>query len=450
VRSLRRLAPRSVAAEFSPLLCAIGIACGGATPHEPPAAPVAAAVDAGGHLNDPDLNHAPPAKLLAIDWPSVKLASDADALALWKQIAPTGDDWRQRLDEIPTPSPIQHALAVALLRGGNFTCVAPPQACHAPLEIAETKPDATFTDPCLRRELALWSIDQLDPEDAPQLRDALKQLAGLPPPESQLVADAIRLASADPALTFELIATAWKAGQRDLVDGMMSSLDEPHLIEAATKLHVDGAFEALTAATQRTVFLGAIADEQLDWKTRAQAMAELAGDDDKLAPDLLKALVAATRSASCETAAAAAHELDRHGEHAYVPFKPVATQPEKLTHGLCVTTAYEQQAHADERSPFTSYLPARGLELVTVTYDPYSDVDTDGDGDPHTTRVNDLVARASAELPDLPDFLGALRHCTKGAGGETCSSEDHDFKLVWNHGLLTRLEIREKPPCQKP
>jgi len=90
-------------------------------------------------------------------------------------------------------------------------------------------------------------------------------------------------------------------------------------------------------------------------------------------------------------------------------------------------------------------VPARGLELVTVTYDPYSDVDTDGDGDPHTNRTTELVERARVELPDLPDFLGALRHCAKG----TCSSDDHDFKLVWKNGELARLEVIEKPPCQK-
>ncbi|MEP6866306.1 MAG: hypothetical protein ABJE66_37150 [Deltaproteobacteria bacterium] len=452
MRSLRRLAPRSVSAEIHPLIIAIVVAAGcGGSPHEAPiTAPIAITPDAGGHLKDPDLDRAPTPKLLAIDWPNVKLATDADALALWQQIAPTGEDWQQRLDEIPSASPIQHALAVALLRAGSFTCVAPVHACHAPLEIAETRPAATLTDPCLRRELALWAIDQLEPDDAPQLRDVVKQLAALPPPESQLVADAIRLASADPALTFELIAIAWKAGQHELVDGMMSALDEPHLIEAATKLHVDGAFEALTASTQRNVFLGALTDEQLDWKTRAQAMAELAGDDDKLAPDLVKALIAATRSPSCETAAAAAHVLDRHGERAYVPVKPVTSAPDKLTRGLCVTTAYEQQARSDERTPFTSFVPARGLELVTVTYDPYSDVDTDGDGDPHTNRTNELVDRSRVELPDLPDFLGSLRHCATKGLGTACSSEDHDFKLVWKNGLLARLEIVEKPPCQKP
>ncbi|HET9990396.1 MAG TPA: hypothetical protein VFQ65_17815, partial [Kofleriaceae bacterium] len=340
----------------------------------------------------------------------------------------------------------QHALALELLREGNFACVAAPHPCHAPIELAELRPDATLADPCLRRRLALWSLDQLDKDDAAPLRDVLKQLAALAPPESELVVDAIELGASDQTLAYELIAIAWQAGQRDLVNHLMSSLDEAHLIDAATKLHVDGAFEVLTASTQRAVFLGALADEKLDWKTRAQAMAELVGDDDKLAPDLDKALIAATKSPSCETAAAAAHVLDRHRDHAYVPFKPLTTQPDKLIHGLCVTAAYEQQARSDERPPFPTYVPARGLELVTVTYDPYSDVDTDGDGDPHTNRTTELVERAHVELPDLPDFLGALRHCVKG----TCSSDDHDFKLVWKNGELTRLEVIEKPPCQKP
>src|SRR6185312_16818765 len=116
VRSLRRLAPRSILAEVCPLICAVALGCGG-SPHEVPiAAPIAMTPDAGGHLNDPDLNRPPAPKLLAIDWANVKVASDADAIALWKQIAPTGEDWQQRLDEIPPGSPIQHALAVALLR----------------------------------------------------------------------------------------------------------------------------------------------------------------------------------------------------------------------------------------------------------------------------------------------------------------------------------------------
>jgi hypothetical protein len=193
------------------------------------------------------------------------------------------------------------------------------------------------------------------------------------------------------------------------------------------------------------VFLGAIADEQLQPKTRIAAMSELLSDDDKLAPDLEKALIAATKAASCPTAAAAAGLLVHHGKPAFAPTKPKATQPAVLIHALCVAAAYEATQRADEPSPLLTFLPAK-LERVTVTYDPYNDVDRDGDGDPHLERSTELIDRASVTLPDLPDLLPALEHCTKSP----CSSEEHAFGFVFEQGLLSRLEVRDKPPCQKP
>ena len=420
------------------------VACGGATHESPVVVGKPSAIpDAGGHLNDPDLNRPPAKKRLAIDWDSVKLASDADALALWKQIAPTGEDWQQRLDEVPDA--LQHALALALLHEGNFACAGPASACGAvPPVMTEPRADATLADPCLRRELALWSFDQLERTDAPALKDVLRKLVALPPPESQLVADALHLAAGDEDLVFELLAIAWKAGQRELVNGAMGDLAEPHLLEAV-KLHIDGAYDVLTAKTQRAVFLAAIADEQLQAKTRVAAMSELLSDDDKLAPDLEKALIAATKSASCTTAAAADGLLVHHGKPAFAPTRPKATQPAALIHALCVAAAYEATQRADEPSPLLTFLPAK-LERVTVTYDPYNDVDRDGDGDPHLERSTELVERASVTLPDLPDLLPALEHCAKSP----CQSEEHAFGFTFKQGLLSRLEVREKPPCQKP
>jgi len=107
----------------------------------------------------------------------------------------------------------------------------------------------------------------------------------------------------------------------------------------------------------------------------------------------------------------------------------------------------EGHLRADQTSPFASFLPARGLELVRVTYDAYSDVDTDGDGDPHTVHVNDLIPRANATLPEAGELELALQHCTKQL---VCSSDEHDFKLTLKNGLLTRLEIIDRVPCQAP
>jgi len=92
---------------------------------------------------DPDLNPRPAKKLLTIDWSSVKLTSEADALALWKQIAPTGDDYSEKLDEVPGDGDIATQLAFALLHEGNFACTPPPRACGAPLDVPDPAPTAT-------------------------------------------------------------------------------------------------------------------------------------------------------------------------------------------------------------------------------------------------------------------------------------------------------------------
>jgi len=434
-------------ARFIPLFL---VACGGGThdtvvaAHQPSAISDAAVH----HLNDPDLNHTPAPKLLSIDWANVKLASDGDALALWKQIAPTGDDWQQRLDEVP--STLVKPLALALLREGNYACPTdPPRGCNHQLVLAPTNPDAGLTDPCVRRELAMWSLDQLDRDDLPAVKDALKKVVALPPPESQLVADALQLAEpGDQDLRLELLGIAWKAGQRELVNGQFGGFDEAYLLTAATKLHIDGAFDGLSAESQRAVFIKAVGDEQLLATTRAHLMAELLGDQDILAPDLKTALIAvATKSHDCDAAAAAAHELVAHDVAAYAPTRPRSGTSDAIVRGLCVLAAYEGHLRADQTSPFASYLPARGLELVRVTYDPYSDVDTDGDGDPHTEHVNELVPRANATVPEANELVLALAHCTKQL---TCSTDDHDFKLTLKNGLLARLEIIERPPCQAP
>ena len=46
--------------------------------------------------NDRDLVKLP-TTLLSIEWSKVQLASEADALALWQRIAPTGADWEEKL-----------------------------------------------------------------------------------------------------------------------------------------------------------------------------------------------------------------------------------------------------------------------------------------------------------------------------------------------------------------
>ena len=417
-----------------------------------PASPPAPAAALVARAPDPDLHRPPPRRLVDLDWDHVALTTDAEALEVWRRIAPTGTDWDDKLGEVPATA--ARPLALALLRGGNFTCARPQPAteCARPAwDVPSPADGAGFDDACLRRLLALWALAQLEYEDAPKIMAELRTLAAIPPPESQLVAAAIHaVEETEQDARLELLAIASHAGQRELVDAAVGSLDEPHLIEAARRHHLAGALEVLSAEGHRTVYLAAVTDDALDASARVSAIGDLAALADRPPPDLQAALVAATKAKDCTVAAAAARALDQHGDHRFVPRRPHTSSTAVVMRSMCVLASYEAIQHSDETSVLSSYLPARGLERVTITYDPLSEDDSDGNGDPHTTQTAELVPRSEAVLPELADLVKAMQHCT----GAICVSEEHEFRFVWRPAggelLLTRLELADRPPCPEP
>lgn len=432
--------------------------CGGTpqTPDHPRPQPVAPdrGVSAQPAKPDPDLNRPPPRKLLAIDWNATQLSSEADALAVWAKIAPTGEDWEEKLDEVPAAA--ARPLAVALLRGGSFTCAppAPSGDCARPVfDVPDPSHAAGFTDPCLRRLLALWSLAQLEPDDLPQVKDALRGIVAIPPPESQLVATALRaVPERDQDQLLELIVIAARAGQRDVVSSAVARLDEAHLIEAAGKHHVDSALEVLSAQAHRAAYLAAVTDEALAPAARTQAIGELIAADApgagrKLQPDLRTALIKATAARDCAVAAAAARALVQHAERKYAPARPRTRSPEAMLRALCVLASYEPLQGADEPSLLPTYVPAKGLERIVIAYDALSDVDDDGDGDPHTRRSVDLIPKGELAVPEAQDLARAMKRCT----GAVCKSVDREFHFSWKpvggELWLSRIEIVERPPC---
>lgn len=384
------------------------------------------------HLEDPDVNQHD-AKLLSIDW-----SVERDPLETWKLIAPTGADFEEKLQEIPDAR--AEKLALALLDGGNFAC-APVMNCGEPLYIPDPAPTAGLDDPCLRRMLAMWSVDQLEADQQP--KDVFRALAAIP--DSQLVAQVIHVVpEADQDFRLELIAIAWKAGVQ--LPDAVAQLDEDHLVTALVKHHIDAVLDQLTADRHRAEFVQAIADEQLSAKQRVQAMSEVAAADltstgkDALAPDLRKALIAATHSSDCAVAAAAVHMFETRGDHRFGPKPPHTRKVEPMMRAMCVLAQYEALQRADEPSYLPGYVPAAGLDVVRVSYDEYAD--------PHTSEQTDHVARDQATLPELEDMLRALQHCT----GAVCTSREHEFRFGWKPGpggdlLLARIDVVERPSC---
>jgi hypothetical protein len=429
----------------------VALAACGQTPREASRPKVVATPPAPvetGHLQE--LEKPAPAKLLAIDWAKLEINSDADALALWQRIAPTGADYSDKLDEIPDGK-ITESLAQALLRSGNFTCVKPqpPRDCaHVVIDVPEPVPDATLADPCLRRVLAMWSITRLEDADLSGVRDALRAIVAIPAPESELTAVALKaLPETDHVGRLELFAIAFRAGHRELVNGLLGTLDDVHLVEAIQKHHIDGAFDLLGAESNRAVFLAALTDEQLPANARVQAISEIINADDKVEKDVHAALVRATRSKDCAVAAGAARFLVRNGDKKFAPGKPRTAKPAAMMRALCVLASYESGLHADEPTFVLGYVPKRGLELITTTYDEYNEIDSDGDGDPHTERTTMLVPRDEVALPQLEDMVRGFGNCA----GTICRSPEHEFRFVFKGAdlLLTRLEVIERPPCNK-
>lgn len=432
-------------------------ACSGAPPASPsgPAAAMAVgavAVDA--PAPDPELHGERPRKLLDIDWGAAPLATEADALALWGRIAPTGEDWEDKLGEVPES--VEGPLARALIHGGNFTCMParPPRDCAPPLfDVDPPAAAAGLGDPCLRRLLALWALGRLDPDDVrdPVTLAAIRGIVAIPPPESQLVAAALALVPEEAhALRLELLALAWRAGQRDLVGAGVGRLDEAHLITAVQAHHIDGALDVLSARGHRAVYLKAVTDEAIGAAARASAIAELVEAEPSMPRDLRAALAKAAASPDCGVAAVAARALEAAGDHRFVPRPPARRTPASMMRALCVLASYELLQGNDEASRLAAFVPARGLERVDVSYDPLGDTDTDGDGDPHTHRTIDLVARADVVIPEVEDLVRAMRRCT----GTTCTSDDREFRFAFKPVAgalaLTRLEVVERPPCRRP
>ncbi len=399
-------------------------------PAPPPPAPVVH------HLDDPDVNKHE-AKALSIDW-----SVDRDPDELWKLIAPTGEDVEAKMEEVPEA--VAPKLALALLSGGNFACATPPGPCGVPADVPLPGPTAGLDDPCLRRLLAIWALAVVEPDQVP--KDVLRAIAALPPPESQLVGAAIRaVPDTDQDFRLELLAIAWKAGQREVVAAILPDLDEAHLVAALRKHHIGAALDQLTADRHRADFLAAITDEQLGASARSQAMIEVAATDtettgkDALAPDLQKALIVATRSPDCAVAAAAAHMFEKRGDHRFGPKRPRARKVEPMMRALCVLAHYEAIQENNEPSYMPGYVPAAGLDVVRVTYE-Y--------GEPNPTETTEHVPRDQVAMPEIEDLLRALAHCT----GSVCTSEEHEFRFGWKPGpggdlLLARIDVVERPSC---
>lgn len=307
---------------------------------------------------------------------------NAEALTQWRNTGVTGASFQQQLDAIPDDLELRRAMALALLRGGSLVCedVVEQYMCgDSYFEFAPLAPTATFDDPCLRRQLALWSLQQLDGADAAELTDVLVELVSLRAPETELQPAAFALlASDDDVMRLALIRHA----EEPLAESEAALLESSQArVFAARDLHLDSAFALLEPDRHHATMVAGLNDEALSSDTRSALITQLAADGKA---DTEAALIDLTSDTDCALAMLAAETLvarDRaHARH--LPSRPTSADAADHMQALCMLQHDSNDTRREAR--LHTWFGADGLSVISESYDDYhddSDPDADEEGD---------------------------------------------------------------------
>jgi hypothetical protein len=276
---------------------------------------------------------------------------EAAALALWAQVKPTGADYEDRLSAIPDEEAIRRAMAIALLKQGDFVCKETVDSGSCGEEIVELAPlddKADLANPCLRRRLALWALGQLDDADVPKLADELIALVKIPAPENELAEaafEAVPHGETDD-LRLQLIEAAIDADRKPLADEQVAFLEKPASVVAAAKLSLDAAVKRLDEKKDRAVLLAAAADEQLTVETREGVLAQFSDDQGK---DVSAALDTVSGATDCGLAMQAIELLEARGDKSHLPQKPTTARADDYMRMLCLEAHDSNEARRIKR-----------------------------------------------------------------------------------------------------
>jgi hypothetical protein len=418
----------------------LALAACGPTPRAPtpvappsPAPPPAVSVDAA------------PLDPLGIDWSTLDYHDDDHALAVWDRLALTGDNWQQRLSLIPDDaSALREALARSLLRQGNFACPSTEVRLDCDRTVREFTPvsdTASLTDPCLRRELAFWALDQLDSTTLQtELAADLISLAGLPSPEEELNRAALARVD-DETLRLQMLDAIERAGNEVVADESLGNLSQTGLEHAALQLHIDGAVDVLDATESPSFFASALLSTGLRRDTRVKVARDLANvaltlpEDDPSRAQVFSALEAATRDADCALAGAATASLATARGRAVrlLPKKPDARA---YRHAFCAAL------HSGVDTDWQPFLGAFGLVV--------DNEEPDDSGTPARTIERIKLADLTS-LPFSSDLAAALPHCAPSATECRVPGTGTTLTLHWKRAgsrlVLDKVTRRERPGC---
>lgn len=338
------------------------------------------------------------------------------ALARWRALAPTGADYHDKLAAIPG-GPVAEKMARALVAAGGYSCerfVTYEQCGEEYSEWADLEPDATFDDPCLRRRLLMWAIDELAAADLDALSDTLVTLAAVDEPDDEipkLVLEAV--AKASEATRVAVIAAA----DSGLIDSALTGLSDQALIGLYRDKSLDAAVRLLDADPHASVLAEALGDAELRDDTRMALIDELAGVDSKSVREALATV--ASDAGSCELAMRAAESLAARGDKSHLPRVPGTPDPELYARALCMMVHDSDGSRGYEL--WQQLLPAAGKGSVKVSStDEYDNDGHDEDEDDAEEEGITFTRAEAAENPLSDSFGGIAPSCSVSGAGSSC------------------------------
>jgi len=335
-----------------------------------------------------------------------------NAARMWRALAPTGANYQERLAMLPDDDELRRSMAHAMLRQGDFACNAfvEEYGCGDPYDVLEPlDPAATLEDPCLRRYLALWSLEQLEPDDVVALSEVMVELASMASPEYELP-EAAFLRATDDAMRLRMLAVAEASNAESWAPQLETNEAR---IRALTDLHIESVASTLDVAGHEDVLRSALVDPALGAYTRGALLDGFATDDDVRTTRALNEL---TGDDDCALAMSAATMLAERGDRSHLPTRPRSQNPEAHLRVLCMLNA--DGAAADT---WPQWIAAGGYDSTTVAAYGSYDETTDAYTPPEATTERVLREDAFDERAAATSWTCDGLTCRADQGWRTVS-----------------------------
>ena len=328
----------------------------------------------------------------------------AQALALWKKLAPTGADYHEKLASIPADPSVRGPMALALIAGGDFTCeetVEYSECGDDHTNFADFNPKSTFADPCLRRRLALWALPELDPADIGKVADTLTAMLEMDDePETELQAAALAAFERAPeAIRLRAYKTAMAKGMEEKIE--IDGLSENGLIAAARDLGIDAAALALDRGRHLEVLAVLLNDvQQMSEETRSTILTSLAEVKEVVSTEALEKCAAG--SDSCALAMDAALALEERGDGSFIPRRWARDDEDAARSALCMSMHDTDEGRA--RTLLASFIGPEGVLVNEVHKSEWEDMDRDRDAGPEEDEPDAGPERVTS-LDDIEELV---------------------------------------------